>query len=298
MTRTAFILEDSTETLKVYPPMEWAGQASAATVRIGTPSTSMPAEGSGDAATVSSVSASTNAAAEENDTTLSFASDPGLTPGELYLISHDDLDSDFRVEVVSTGTTVRLKNPLPVDLPSGTTITGEAISHALTSAETANPGRALAIWTATIDGVSREWEQQFRIVPRAFSSRLSVPELEQLAPEFVRMRDPRDQTGQEAIDAAYEQLIHELEGQNYVISRINTIEKLNIPVAHLILWRRYRALEGPASENTLQSKRDFYDALDTAKAGSEFWYDAPDEDVLTDADRSHPTEHEIVEWVL
>lgn len=296
MTTTFMVLEDSTDTLVTYPPTQWQLVPSSPDVRIGTTSTSLPAIGSEEAATVDAVSASTNAAALEGAESLSFAGDPSCTAERLYLLSHDDIDN-FTVRAKSTGTTVRLQDPLPADVPSGATLSGLAITHALTAAETSESGPASAFWQATIGGVVRGWSQKFRIFPRAFAQKMTGPDLELLAPQIARNLAPTaDPFLVETIAGGYEWMLSDLEERGYLTHLIYTPEKLNTALANVILWKRYADIEGPASENALEARSEYHSALDGAVRKSEHWYNRGATDAVPDSapDSGWETTTEII----
>lgn len=292
MTQTFYVVEDSTEELISYPPQTWDGTPSSPDVRVATASTGLPEVGSEDAATVDSVSASTNAAADEGARSLSFASDPGCIPGRLYRLHHAST-GPVVVKVLSTGATVYLAHALPCDVPSGATLTGLAVSHALTTSETSTSGRGLAIWRATIGGVVRSWEQAFRVVPRAFSQRLTSPQLQTYLREWPRLRPEHDITDQDSIDSAYEWVLSDLEASGYRVDRINSIEKLNLAVVRQLLFRAREALDGPAAEATLKAEERYHREIEKAKAGADWWYDRDDDEDLSEDVRDHPAPEEI-----
>ncbi len=273
MSATTIVLEDSTEELVFYPPAQFMAQASAATIRVGTPAVAMP-----DATTVASVdsvSASTNAAADAGDDTLAFAADPTCTPDRLYLLEHSSFDP-LPVLVKATGATVQLSEPLPVDVPSGATLKGIAITHSLSTAQTETSGVCVAQLTGTFGGVGRAWSHRFRIYPRNFEQRLTAVDLLVLAPEMESLRQSTDLTFSEAIAGGYEQLVSDLEAQKYEVHKINTMGKLNLATVGAILWRSHRTNAGPAAEHTIAAKEDYREELRKAIMGSEFWYDRAD----------------------
>lgn len=270
MSETLIVIQGSTDEIGTYPPTKALAQASEAGVRIGTSAVSIP--DAYTSVTPDAVDATTSAASEKGDDSLTFALDPSATAGRLYLLSHASFQA-FPVEVLSSGTTTRLARPLRRDVPSGATLKGLWLGTNLTTTQTAEIGPGVAHWRAVLDGVEHRWMQRFRVYPRSFANWLTPPELMRRAPEVTKLLDSADTTGMQAIAAAYEWLVEDLESQGFAVHRINTVEKLNGAVVRLILWRLYAAAQGPASEDTKEAKQEYLDARDKAIRGAEFWYD-------------------------
>lgn len=286
------VLKDSTDTLLVYPPSSHSGQASSASVRVGTPSTPIPDDDSWEAATVDAVSATTNAAANKGATSLSFASDPTCTPGRKYLLELTT-GQKLHVEVIATGTTVVLAEPLAMAIPSGTALKGVAITHALTTAETENLGEGLVKVKATIGGSDFHWDQRFEVVDSIFSITLTAAALSERRPDIMRLRPPNDLTGSELIEAAWTDVLRlRLRARGYEEAKINSpveLEPALLEACAYLVTKMYR------SEDTerMQARMDDLErAIDDTLASKQWWYDESDQDVM--GERETLTEHQ---WV-
>lgn len=257
------ILLDSTESLVMYPRggegRGFLGVASAATVRVQTPSTAIP--DSGDAASVDSVSSSTNAAANEGDTSLSFAADPTATKGRQYLLTTPEGD-ELIVTCKKSGTTFYLTEPLAMDVGSGATLEGLAITHALTTDETSQTGLGLARVTATIGGVDYTWDHTFRIVAVGYGYTLTPEALFTRYDIARNLLPPHDETGSETIESAWTDLLEPYLAQDGIHShRIKGWEALE-PVHALacVAWltRNNQATPREEASGWMQDFQDLY----------------------------------------
>jgi len=272
------VLKDSTDPIKVYPIRQHLGVPTAATFRVSTVGSALP--DTGVAATIDPVAASTSAEGQRGATSLTFASDPLATPGNRYLLLLPD-GKRFQVEVMASGMTTELADPLPTTIPAGTSFAGIAMSLALTTTQTEALGRGLVKVSATIDGADRRWDQQFRVVREEFALLLSVPELLKMHPDILRLKDPSDETLGEAIDSAWEfELLGELEARTIYVDRINSPDKLNRALGACVRWRRIAAQRGDDAAQTIAAKERYDEVLRSTLDGIDFWYD-PQE---TDAD--------------
>lgn len=271
------ILQDSTDTLTVYPPRQHLGVPTAAFFRVATINSAPPAA-PGDPATIDAVSAATDAEADRGSSQLSFAADPGVTPGRRYMLTLPDGER-FQVEAQLTGAIVELADPLPRTAPVGTTISGIAMSLALTANQTAERGRGLVKVTATIDGIERKWDRQFRVVREEFAQLLSVAELLEMHPDMIRLKDPADGTLGEAIDSAWDhELLRELEARGILIDRINSPDRLNSALGACIRWRAIARQRGDDSAQAIAAKERYDEVLRSTLDGRDFWYDEGDDD--------------------
>lgn len=274
------IKRDSTDTLVTYPPQRFLGTPSSATMRVETQSTSLPT--SGDAATVDSVSASTNAAASEGDTSISFASDPLATHGRLYMI--EDNGERYTVEVLESGTTTYLAAPLPADLSSGATMTGIAITHALTAAETSEDGTGFALVTATIDGVVRSWTEYFRVDDEVTPRIITGADLAKLFPEYDRLRSTDQDSPDTIVDNAWRLKLKPMLLERQILpERINNPKVLESAMVAAV--RCYLTEQNhPGDIERLEDVRQQLGrALTRSINAKDFWYDAEgDEDSSPD----------------
>ncbi len=278
--------EDSTETLVTYPPT--LGIPSSATVKVATPSTDMP--DSGDAATVDSVSSTTNAAASAGATSLSFAGDPSTTVGRQYLL--DDTSNGKPLIVVTVrenGTTLYLEEPLPFDVGSGATLSGIAITHALTASETDNAGEGNAEWTATVGGVALTWNQQFRIVEERVAYTLNNDRLTQSYPQIRHLAGRSDEGFNELIETAWDHRLRlDLAARGMRPERINSWDALE--PAHAAACYYHALATNPRTDPDVadRAKDEYLSTLRTTLDARGFWYDEEDDDAPR-ADDDQPT---------
>lgn len=266
---------DSTETLLWYGPA--TAQPTAATVRVQTAAVALP--DAGDTATIDTLSSATNAAASAGATSLAFAADPVATAGRQYLVVLAT-GQVIVVEVIDTGTTVTLAEPLPIDVPSGSTLTGFAVSHALTAAETDEIGRGIARWSITVAGIIHVVDQSFRIVrsqPQPYS--LTATVLTARYPILHRYRPPTDEDFAESIEAAWEVLLMpDLLARGYEPHRINSWRTLEVAHAAAV-YAHLVGTSGVASTELVEAAMAHYRGrFDAVVESSEFWYDSIDED--------------------
>jgi|6_EtaG_2_1085325.scaffolds.fasta_scaffold00418_6 hypothetical protein len=268
------IMKGTAATLITYAPK--LGVPSSATVRYRTPNTSMAAEGSGSAATVDSVSGATNAAASEGDTTLSFASDPTAVPGRKYMLNVGG-DSSLGVLVEKTGTTTTIAEPLPLDVSSGTSLLGIAITYALTTAETDIAGEGIARWTATVGGVELTWDQPFWVVKALSAYQLTPTVLTQMYPIVHEQRSPTDTDLTELIQGAWDGAVFpDLEANGIKVDRIKSWGRIT-PV-HAAACVRHLIINDDSADPIY---RDFWNqeyarSIETLFASRRFWYDEDD----------------------
>ena len=288
------ILKDSTETLLVYPPQQYLAQPSAADVRIGTPSTTMPDEGSEETATIDAVSTTLSAAASRGDTTLTLTSTSGITDGRKYLV--EDSGRNIVVKVVSTsGSTAYLSEPLSSAIASGSSFKGIAVTHQLTTTETSELGRAFAIFRLTLDGVVQRIEKDFRIETGRLQNTLTSVELLRRK-EIRKLRQSTDMDLDEVIEAAFQRMVVlEIEARGMIAARINNAEKLEPATEEAVIYMLMRAAGRP-DDDVFNQERRFNRVFEKVMSGREFWYDEEGQDEDLDDVRQHPRDSEI-SWV-
>ncbi len=278
------ILEDSTQTLEFYPPTQYSlGKVTAATVKIGTPSTSFPT--SGDAATVSTVDTTLSSAASRGARSVAVGSATGITAGRRYLIGTTDGMMDPLEVVVRRvdGTTIHLRQPLIEDVASGDVFAGHRCSHALTAAETDERGRGSAEWTLTIDGASRVFRQEFYIVRAELSHGLTASDLRVRYRITKRLKDADDQHLALAIEAGWEALIAMLDSRGILFWKIVSAERLREPLAALVVWEMVRGAPRLEFEEREQWERNWVETFERFLQTRDSWYDdSEDLDVPTD----------------
>jgi hypothetical protein len=283
----------STDTLLWYPPAEHLAQASAADVRISTPSTTLPDEGSEQAATVDSVSTTLAAAASRGDSSVTVASASGIVEGRRYLVEDDGEKYVVQVAEVD-GTEVHLTGELPGPVSSGAPFVGIAITHQLTADETSDTGAGLLIARMTLDGVQHTKKYKIRIVEQVFAIALDLPQIMRRR-DITRYQQADDLDFLDVRDAAWDDVLRpKLEGRGFLVERINTPEKMNPPLLEAMALLLKRAAGEPFEEIDAQEMR-LKRALDDAQAGSEFWYDAAESDAVSD-ERQGPTARDVA-WL-
>lgn len=212
----AKVLKDTTQSILGYPRIAavnaWLrAQPTSATVRVATPSTSMPAIADAEAATVDALATTLAAAAADGATSLTLAGAVALKRGRRYLVA-DGAGSFIEVESRTEGNsaTMKLAEPLPRALDNAAAVKGFAVSHALTADETDVVGECLALWKAIVDGVAYEWSQTFRVVARMPVCTLTPTKLTKAYPSIRPLKTRNDETFEETIEIAWEYLVYPL----------------------------------------------------------------------------------------
>lgn len=207
------VLVGSTETIVSYPRLHADGTltshvATSATARRIAPAGS-DASGAYVAATIDSVSTTTQGAHQEGDDSITLAAAQTIVAGRRYLVT--DVVNGREIVVVATrGGSVSelwLAEPLPCDIANNSTVRGIAISVALSSSQTTYPGSGYVLFRATVDGVVREWDEAYRVVRRITSIALTPTELTQTYPVVRKLASATDTTLEEAINAAWEVVV-------------------------------------------------------------------------------------------
>lgn len=182
------VLKDSTHVLVTYPPRHLRGLVVTAECRVGTPSTTIPDSGAGDAADVSSLSTTVATAAKRGATTLELADATGAVVGRRILIG-------AQLEIVAksiSANTLTLQRPLVEDVASGAAVKGLEITHALTAAETSTLGHGTVIWEVTDPDEKENWTQPILIAPRSTAFNLDPEMLRAMYPIVDRLALPHD----------------------------------------------------------------------------------------------------------
>lgn len=203
------VLVGSTESILSYPRLVAdglvsTGVPSSATARR-VPSQSPDPVGTYVAATVDPLSTTTQGATQEGADSISLGSSATFVEGRRYLIV--DANHGKRIVVQSSrsgsSSTLWLQEPLPTSIANGSTVSGIAVTVALTAAQTDDPGSGYVLFRATVDGVVREWDEPFRIVRRITSVALTPTELTQSYPVVRQIASSSDLTLEEAIQASW-----------------------------------------------------------------------------------------------
>ena len=207
------VLLNSTETITSYPRLHADGTL---TSHVATSATArrVAANGSDDstayvAATIDSLSTTTQGAHAEGADSITMAASVAVVSGRRYLIT--DAQNGREVVVVATRggslSELYLAEPLPCDIANGSTVKGVAITVALTSTQTNQTGAGYVLFRAVVDGVTREWEEPFRVVRRLTSIALTPTGLTQTYPVVRKLASATDTTLEEAINAAWEVMV-------------------------------------------------------------------------------------------
>ena len=291
------ILVGSAQTLVSYPLVSPAGapllaQATSVTVRIGTPAISLP--DTYDNATVDTVSTTLAALVDEGDIALSLATGVPLVNGRRYLVARDGGGFET-IEVTHAGATataasVGLAEPLVQTCYLGDTFKGYAVSHALTAAETENPGNALAMWRAVIGGVTYEWAQSFRIVRRIPVCPLTPTTLTQAWPIIHTIRARNDVTMGEVIQFAWQyRVLRALEAKGIQEEDIVSTDVLEPVVAAACVY--HLALQDPAyaPDYVERLAQDYERTLSSVLASRNWYEDSQTENPAPRPDTEQPT---------
>lgn len=249
-------------------------QPTSCTVRIATPAVSMPS--TYDNATVDTVSQTLSANVAEGDIALYLSSAAALVRGRDYIVT-GTADSTppllVRAENGGTVTDVLLAEPIPTALATASTFKGFAVSHALTTTETANPGNGLALWRAVIDSVTYEWAQSFRIVRRIPVCPLTTTRLTQAYPVIHTMRARTDTSLDELVLSSWEfRVLRALEAKGITEENIISTEVLEPLVAIGCLLQL--CLQDPtlAADYVDRVQQD-YDRTMASVLGSRHWFE-------------------------
>lgn len=203
------VLLGSTETITTYPRLHADGVlashvATSATARRIGPGGSDDV-GTYVAATVDPISTTAQGAHSEGASSITVANAQTWIAGRRYLIT--DATAGREIVVVAsrsaTSTELWLAEPLVSDIGNGSTIKGVAITVALTATQTATVGAGYVLFRATVDSVTREWEEPFRVVRRISSVELTPTSLTQAYPVVRKLASATDTTLEEVINAAW-----------------------------------------------------------------------------------------------
>lgn len=207
------VLVGSTDTILSYPRLSTDGGVSTGVPSSATarriPSQSPDALGAYVAATVDPLSTTTQGAVPEGADSLPLAASVAIVAGRRYLVTDSSSARPVVVVAARSGTlsTLWLAEPLPCDLGHASTVSGLAVSVALTAAQTIEPGAGYVLFKATVDGVVREWDESFRVVRRITSIALSPTELTQSYPVVRQIASSSDLTLEEAIQASWRMVL-------------------------------------------------------------------------------------------
>ena len=275
------ILVGSAQTLVSYPLVSPAGapllaQATSVTVRIGTPAISLP--DTYDNATVDTVSQTLDSNAEEGASYVYLGGAVALVAGRKYLINSSDNSGYTHVveaTISATDSSVSLAEPLVAKVWSGDAFQGFAVSHALTAAETADPGNGIAMWRAVVSGNTYEWAQSFRIVRRIPVCPLDPTSLTQAYPIVHTMRARTDISLLEVISSSWHyRVLRALEAKGVQEENIISTDVLEPLVAIACVY--HLAVQDPSqSPDFVQRLAEDYERTMSSVLASRNWCEDP-----------------------
>lgn len=161
------------------------------------------------AATIDSLSTTTQGAHQEGDESITLNTAVAIVAGRRYLITDAVHGRSLVVEATRTGTSTELwlAEPLLARVANNSTVQGLEVSVALTAAQTSEPGPGYVLFRATVDGILTEWDEAFRVVRRITSIALTTTTLQHLYPVVRRLASSTDTTLEESIGAAWQAMI-------------------------------------------------------------------------------------------
>jgi hypothetical protein len=161
------------------------------------------------AATIDSLSRTTQGAHQEGGESITLNSAVAIVAGRRYLITDAVHGRSLVVEATKTGTSTEmwLAEPLLANVPGGSAVQGLEVSVALTAAQTSEPGPGYVLFRATVDGIVTEWDEAFRVVRRITSIALTTTTLQHLYPVVRRLASSTDTTLEESIGAAWQAMV-------------------------------------------------------------------------------------------
>jgi hypothetical protein len=188
-----------------------------------------------------------------------------------------------RCALTQTSATLRLASPIPMALPSGSSVFGIAISRALTADETEDEGKAKVAWTATVGGQTLAWTEEFEIVRRVPRWELDDDLLTQRFPEVLALRDSNDLALEELREAALEEellprLRAKKDQEGNPLREANIISTWPLVPAHVAACKLFIACS-PGSGRTKEDRDDARSELEQKLAlaleDADAWYDVP-----------------------
>ena len=267
------ILRASTQTLVAYPRLHpdnvLLGQPSAATVKLQTPAVQ---ETTYSAAVADALSTTTQGAHQEGDDHVTLASSVALVAGRRYLI---ELRSGRYIEVQAieggTQSTLWLAEPLPCDIGNGRPVRGFAVTKTLTTTQTDQPGDALALFRATVNGGTYEWSESFRIVNKITSPRLTPTRLTHAYPIMSSLRDTNDIDYEAVIDAAWDHRIVPLLAARKILDEDVISDEALVPLHALACVLHIVETDPRFSSDYIARLREQYDkTMDTTFSRVDF----------------------------
>jgi hypothetical protein len=269
-----FVVEkDRAEVLTVYPPRAYLAKPTAADVRVGTPSTILPDEGSETSITanIDATNTTLSAAAYRDDESVAVVSATGIVVGRRYLITSEGKKQQVTVRAIAS-TTIYLVEPLRDDVSSGATFVGLATTHTLTTAETSTVGEGHVIFRLTIGGIVRRIDDVIRVEPKIFPLTLTAERLMRRK-EVRRMRDATDLTLEELIESGWTDILRpKLRARKISEDRIRTPSEIEVAHQEACILLLYRASDRSREDIEAQEKT-FYYAVNDLFESRDLWYE-------------------------
>lgn len=199
------IVVGTTQTLVGYPRLAGGGLLqgvpSSVSCKVWTPATSPSGFVSADADTFDEV---TTASAPAGATELAITAGT-VVQGRSYLIEDDGHVQVVEARDGGAGVEVlRLTQPLSRAVGPGATVKGWAVTKALTTTQTAQPGGGSVLWKATVDGKVVQWSENFRVVNRLPVMTLTPAKLTRAYASLLAATPPTDPNLEHAILGAWE----------------------------------------------------------------------------------------------
>jgi len=261
------------EVLTFYPPRQFLVKPTAADIRVGTPSVSLPAEGSETSITanIDATSTTLSASASRDDDEITVASATGIVAGRKYLLTSEGRKQVVTVRAI-VSTTIHLEDPLREDVANGSTFVGLAVTHTLTTGQTATTGTGEVILRLTLSGIQRRIDEILRVEDRIFPLTLTAESLMRRH-EVRRLRDASDLTLGECITEAWEGILRpKLRARKIVEDRIRTPSEIEPAHKEACLLLLYRAAGRSQEDIDAQDKR-LYHAITDLLESRDLWYE-------------------------
>lgn len=283
------VLVGSTDTVISYPRLvadgvTMSGVPSSATARR-VPPQDPDAYDAYVAATVDSLSTTTSGVTLEGADSITLAGSVTIVAGRRYLVTDADHGKQFTVTASQGGTssTMYVEEPLPYRIASGSTVSGIAVTVALTATQTAEPGSGYVLFRATVGGVVREWDEAFRIVRRITSVALTPTVLTQSYPVVRQIASNTDLTLEEAINASWQMLVAPALSARGVLDEDVLTDDVLVPM-HAAATAFHLARQWPVAPADFvarmeaayeQAKQTTYDRIDLAVRSQDVTPDLP-----------------------
>lgn len=265
--------EDEAQTAELYPPARLLvrGVPTAATYSLHRTRTSKIV----DAASITIDTASTTiASATEGDKNLTVADSSNFKAGRRYWVSDAGGVDGYEVvcDAVPDATTVRLRDPLRIDITSGT-IKGHGLRYSLTTTHTDTEYRWLReVWSMTIDSETHKISRLVDIVAEPFEIYVTETEIEQADISFGGSAGSST-AWQAHVSAATDAIWQDLEGNGIWPDLVRSRDLLTRPLVYRTLFHRH-GRDPDLREHYLELYKEAMGAFYGSKNA---WYDSDDD---------------------